>query len=66
VDQIYTAFRDALERSGQPTTKLTRDQFEEFLRQKTEQLRKAKGTHSVEFVVSVESGKAKLKARVRS
>jgi hypothetical protein len=66
VERIYTAFREALERSGESTSKLTRGQFEEFLRQKTEEIRKQKGTQTVEFVISVESGKARLKARVRS
>jgi hypothetical protein len=66
VERIYTAFREAIERSGEPASKLTREQFEQFLRQKTEQLRKQNGTGAVEFVVSVEGGKAHLKARIRS
>jgi len=66
VEQIYTAFREAVERSGESTEKLSRDQFEKFLRQKTEQIRKQKGSPAVEFVVSVEGGKARLKARVQS
>jgi hypothetical protein len=66
VEQIYTAFREAIERSGESASQITREQFEQFLRQKTEELRKTKGTEEVEFVVSVEGGKARLKARVRS
>jgi hypothetical protein len=66
VEQIYTAFREAIVRSGESASQPTREQFEQFLRQKTEQLRKQKGTEAVEFVVSVEDGKARLKARVRS
>jgi hypothetical protein len=66
VEQIYNAFREAIERSGEPASKLTRDQFDHFLRQKTEQLRKTSGNHAVEFVVSLEAGKARLKARIRS
>lgn len=66
VEQIYNAFREAIERSGESTNALSRDQFEQFLRKKTEQLRKQKGSPAVEFVVSVEGGKAHLKARTRS
>ena len=45
---------------------VSRQQFEAFLEQKTAQLRKQKGSSAVEFVVSVEGGKARLKARVTS
>jgi hypothetical protein len=65
VDQIYKAFREALERSGQPTEKLSRENFEKFLQRKVEQLRQ-KGGQDVEVVVSVEGGKPSLKARVKS
>jgi hypothetical protein len=66
VAQLYDAFREALERTGDSTARLSREQFEGFLRQKTEQLRKKSGNAVVEFVVSVEGGKARLKARVTS
>jgi hypothetical protein len=66
VAQLYDAFREALERTGDTTGRLSREQFEGFLRQKTEQLRKKSGNAVVEFVVSVEDGKARLKARVTS
>jgi hypothetical protein len=64
VDQIYKAFRQALEYSGKPVDKLSPQAFEEFLCHKVEQLRKQKGGE-VEVVVSVEDGKAILKARVK-
>jgi hypothetical protein len=66
VEQIYKAFRQALEQSGKPVDKLSPKAFEEFLRHKVEQLRKQKGGEEVEVVVSVEGGKAVLKARVKS
>jgi hypothetical protein len=66
VEQIYKAFREALERSGQPTEQLSRKQFEDFLQRKVEQLRRQKGGADVEVVVSVEGGKASLKARVKT
>ncbi len=66
VEQLYEAFREALETSGETTTRLSREQFEQFLRQKTEQLREQSGSRVVEFVVSVEDGKPRLKARITS
>jgi hypothetical protein len=66
VEQIYRAFRQALEDTGKPVDKLSPRAFEEFLRHKVEQLRKQKGGQDVEVVVSLEDGKAVLKARVKS
>jgi len=66
VEQIYKAFRQALEDTGKPVDKLSPRAFEEFLRHKVEQLRKQKGGQDVEVVVSLEDGKAVLKARVKS
>lgn len=64
VDQLYRAFCEALQSSGEATDKLSREKFEKFLTQKTEQIRKS--GQQVEFTVSVEGGKARLKARVKS
>jgi hypothetical protein len=66
VEQIYKAFRQALEHSGQSVDKLSPRAFETFLRRKVEELRKQKGGEDVEVVVSMEGGKAVLKARVKS
>jgi hypothetical protein len=66
VEQLYAAFKEARARCGEATSQLSRQQFEAFLEQKTAQLRKQKGSSAVEFVVSVEGGKARLKARVTS
>lgn len=65
VEQIYEAFRQALERSGQSVDKLSPRSFEDFLRRKVEQLRKKSG-EDVEVVVGLEDGKAVLKARIKS
>lgn len=64
VDHLYRAFCDALQSSGEATDKLSREKFEKFLTEKSEQIRKR--GQQVEFVVSVEGGKARLKARVKS
>jgi hypothetical protein len=66
VEQIYKAFRQALEQSGKPVDKLSPQAFEQFLRHKVEQLRKQKSGQDVEVVVSMEKGKAVLKARIKS
>jgi hypothetical protein len=66
VEQIYKAFRRALECSGKSVDTLSPRAFEEFLRRKVEQLRKQKGGEDVEVVVSVEEGRPVLKARIRA
>jgi len=65
VDELYQPFREALDSSGEPVDRLSRDKFQKFLVQKSEQIRKERG-QQVEFLVSVENGKARLKARVKS
>ena len=64
VDELYRAFCEALKSSGEATDQLSRAKFEKFLLQKSEQIRRR--GQQVEFVVSVEGGKARLKARVKS
>jgi hypothetical protein len=66
LDELFGAFREALAQSGESTDRLSREGFEKFLLKKAEQLRGTQGNHDVEFVVSVEGGKARLKARLKS
>lgn len=61
--KLYEAFRSAKEKAGENISKLTPDAFEGFVRRKTEELRGKSGAGKVEFIVSVEDGKVKLKAR---
>ena len=65
-DELFAAFREALSLSGESTERLSRDAFQQFLVKKTEQLRGKKGSGDIEFVVSIEKGKACLKARLKS
>jgi hypothetical protein len=65
VDELYGAFREALNRSGESVERLSREKFQKFLLQKSEQIRKQRGDQ-IEFLVSIENGKARLKARVKS
>jgi hypothetical protein len=66
VEQLFAAFRDAKAQVGEDTEPLTMDAFQKFVRQKTDQLKKLQGAHEVEYVVTVESNHARLKARVKS
>jgi acyl-CoA reductase-like NAD-dependent aldehyde dehydrogenase len=65
VDELYRAFREALSTAGESVDRLSREKFQQFLLQKSEQIRKQSG-EKIEFLVSVENGKARLKARVKS
>lgn len=66
VEQLYTAFRDAKEQAGEDTERLTLESFQLFVRKTTDELKKQKGAHEVEYIVSLESRHARLKARVKS
>ena len=65
VKVLYTKLIEARtetgERAGAPSLK----DFERFVRQKTKDL-KDKGGHEIEYTVSIESGRVKLKARISS
>jgi hypothetical protein len=63
--KLYEAFRDAKESAGESTRDLTADAFQEFLRRKARELRAKSADGKVEFVVSIENGRARLKARVQ-
>jgi hypothetical protein len=66
VEEIYKAFRQALEHSGHSVESLSPHAFQGFLQDKLEQLRKQAGGQEVEVVVSVEKNKPVLKARLKS
>jgi hypothetical protein len=66
VADLYAAFRSAKEQVGEGTEKLTLEAFQQFVRQKTEQLKKQKSAHEVEYIVTLEGKHARLKARVKS
>jgi len=65
VEQLYQAFLGAKQSAGESTERLTLDNFQEFLRQKTRQLREQKGAQTVEYEVALESGQVRLKARMK-
>jgi hypothetical protein len=61
--ELYETFRAAKEQAGESTSKLTPEAFQDFLRRKTEELRGKNIGGNVEFIVSVEDGRVKLKVR---
>ena len=66
VKRLFEAFRDAKEQAGEDIERLTLESFQLFVQNKTDELKKQKGAHEVEYVVSLESRHARLKARVKS
>jgi hypothetical protein len=66
VDQLFAAFRNAKTQAGEETESLTMEAFQKFVRQKTDELKKQKDAHEIEYVVTVEGKHARLKARVKS
>lgn len=63
--KLYEAFRETKEKAGESTSKLSLEDFREFVARKSKELRGADGESSVEFVIATEEGRVKLKARVR-
>ena len=67
VQQLYQKLVEAKTQAGEKTDQLTLENFQEFVRMKTAQLKQQKkGAEQVEYSVSVEEGQVKLKARVKS
>ena len=66
VDQLYQAFLQAKQQTGEETAKLTKAGFNEFVRKKTKDLQETKNCRDVEYVVEVIDGQVKLKALVKS
>jgi hypothetical protein len=64
--KLYEAFRDARQTTGENTRQMTSEAFQEFLRHKVRELREKSGDGKVEFVVSIENGRTRLKARVQN
>jgi len=66
VDQLFEAFKQAKQKAGEETGKLTREGFNEFVRKKTKDLQSEKNCRDVEYVVETVDGQVKLKALVKS
>lgn len=66
VEQLYAAFVSAKKQAGEETAKLSRENFNEFVKKKTRDLQKQKNCRDVEYVVEVVGGQVKLKALVKT
>ena len=66
VEQLYKAFVEAKQSAGEETGKLSRSNFNEFVRKKTQELQKQKNCRDVEYVVETVGGQVKPKALVKS
>ncbi len=65
VAKLYRALVDAKQKAGEETAGLNLEGFSAFLRQKTQQLKQQKHCDQVEYLVRIEGGHARLKARVK-
>lgn len=65
VRQLYEKLVEAKRSAGENTDALTLDNFQEFVRIKTQQLKKQKGVQEVEYAITVEDGQVRLKARIK-
>jgi len=66
VKKLYRAFCEAKESAGEKTAPLTLAHFQDFLRRKTQQLKKGEEAPEVEYVVALEQGQVRLKARIKN
>lgn len=66
VERLFEAFVKAKQKAGENVEQLSLNSFQDFLREKTQELRKQEGCREVEYVVAVEEGQVRLKARVKS
>ena len=63
VDQLYQALLEAKKKVGDNPDALNMDGFKRFVKAKTEQLKKDLRCQNVEYVVEVENGQVRLKAK---
>jgi hypothetical protein len=63
VDQLFAAFIEAKRRCGENTENVGSEAFRRFVAQKTEQLKRDFKCDQVEYVVEVDQGQVKLKAK---
>ena len=66
VERLYEAFVQAKEQAGEHTGKISRSNFNEFVRKKTKELQTENNCRDVEYVVEVVNGQVKLKALVKT
>ncbi len=65
VEELYQAFLRAKQKAGEKTDRLRLDTFQQFVRQKVRQFQEQRAGEQVEFVVALENGQVRLKARMK-
>jgi hypothetical protein len=65
VERLFAAFVEAKRECGEQTDHLAAESFKRFVQQKTAQLKHDQNCEHVEYVVEVEDGQVKLKAKGR-
>lgn len=63
VEKLFQALVKAKKQVGEATESLPLESFKRFVKQKTDQLKKDLGCRAVEYVVEVENGQVRLKAK---
>ncbi|OFW17560.1 MAG: hypothetical protein A3H27_04955 [Acidobacteria bacterium RIFCSPLOWO2_02_FULL_59_13] len=63
VEKLFTAFVKAKQQCGEATENLAPEAFKRFVQQKTAQLQKDMSCEQVEYVVEVDQGQVRLKAK---
>jgi hypothetical protein len=63
VDKLYAALVEAKRKLGEDADSIAQDAFKRFVQQKTDQLKRDFRCQNVEYVVEVEDGQVKLRAK---
>jgi Ca2+-binding EF-hand superfamily protein len=66
VERLYEAFVQAKEQAGEHTGKISRSNFNEFVKKKTKELQAENNCRDIEYVVELVNGQVKLKALVKT
>lgn len=66
IEELFTAFRAAKEQAGEEAQSLSMETFQQFVHQKTEQIKRQNGAREVEYIVTLEGKRVRLKARAKS
>ncbi len=66
VEKLFNALLEAKKKAGEDVSKSGNlESFEKFVQNKTDQIRKQYGCHSVEYSVEMEAGQVRLKAKAK-
>jgi hypothetical protein len=66
VENLFVAFSRAQQEAGEKAKPLSLEQFRQFIRKKTQQLKDAQHCSEVEYRIEIEDGEVRLKAAVPS